>query len=94
MSKEPRPANMLQHLANIPTHGKRTTDAQPTDNRPTDDPQPTDNQLTTDAQGETPRRQIRIPDPIWEALQREAQGRSISVSALIRIILSEHLSSP
>ena len=64
----------------------------PTDTQRTTDAQATDSVLTTDTQqGETPRRQIRIPDTDWDRLNSAAAGRSISASALVRQILREWL---
>ena len=74
------------------TDNQRTDDAQQTDKRLTDDSQTTDNQRTDNAQkGETPRRQIRIPDTDWNRLTVEATERGISTSALVRQILREWL---
>ena len=36
-------------------------------------------------------RGVRLPEPMWEALQREATAKGITASELIRGILAEHL---
>ena len=69
-----------------------TTDAQTTDKQRTVDVQPTDSVPTTDVQqGETPRRQIRIPNAEWIRINHEARERGISASALVRMIIKEWL---
>ena len=66
--------------------------AQSTDTERTTDVQPTDTVHPPAVQGETPRRQIRIPNGDWLRLKREAAERGISTSALIRMIVREWLS--
>ena len=77
---------IFARVSGKPPNNRPTTDAQTTDNQQTDDAQTTDTRPT---EGETPRRQVRLPDEDWTRLQQAARRRGISASALVRLILRE-----
>ncbi len=47
---------------------------------------------TGDEIGPTPSRSLRLPEPVWQALEREAHERMTTVHALLRELVVTHVS--